>query len=120
MRVKIGIEEFDCISADLKTTEEFPYQVITIDAVDINPKYGNERNEYGDWDVNLNHLYEMQGKFFETNRKVSHLRGGNDGPRHKGKEDIEVLFADDPFDGYVGVKILIFNTELYRAVIIEK
>ena len=120
MKIKIGTEVFSAIAADLKTTDEFPYATITIDAVDENPNYPGERTEFGDWDVDLQHLYEMQAAFFTVNRKVSHLRGGNDTPRYHGKEDIEVLFCDDPYDGYVAVKILIFNLERYEPVVIEK
>lgn len=86
---------------------------ITIDGPDK-----SEKTEDG-WEIKESHLEQMKEKFFEINRAISHLRGGNDTPR-RGGEEIEVLFADDPYDGYVGVKILVFDLKKYKIMSVKE
>lgn len=86
---------------------------ITIDGPDK-----SEKTEDG-WEIENPHLEQMKKKFFEINREISLLRGGNDTPR-RGVEEIEVLFADDPYDGYVGVKILVFDLKKYKILSVKE
>jgi hypothetical protein len=70
-------DSFECISIDMPDEKRgISYVIITIDAVDN----VLERNEYGDWECDPQHLDEMKEKFFEVNRKISHIQGGNDTP----------------------------------------
>lgn len=115
-KIQCGYEELvlECKKVHTPENSSLDYVVITVDSPE-----SDEKNHHGDWQVDPHHVQDMIATFFKVNREVSELMGGNDTPRHKG-EEIEVLFADDPFDGYMGVKVLVFDLEKYKVEVVEE